>query len=167
MELLLIRHADAAPMNEAGVDDDADRPLTSLGKEQCKVLSLALQRLGVHIDSVTSSPLLRAQQTATELVAEWAAPQPPVDVCEALAPGAKHRKLERYLLKASSGSAVLVGHMPDLGEFAAWLIGNKNVQINFAKAGAALIKFDALPAKGTGTLAWLVTPAWCQAVVAK
>ena len=167
MDLLLIRHADALSVNEAGVEDDEDRPLSRDGTEQCKVLGLALQRLGLRIDGVATSPLLRARQTATELLADWPGPPPELDLCEALAPGSKHRKLERYLLKGAFESRALVGHAPDLGEFAGWLIGDKDVRITFAKAGAALIRFDALPAKGTGTLQWIVTPDWCQAILAK
>jgi phosphohistidine phosphatase SixA len=101
------------------------------------------------------------------LAATWANPQPTVEVCDALAPGAKRRKLARYLWKTAAGSVALVGHMPDLAEFAAWLIGNKKVQLELAKAGAARIECDKLPAKGSGSLIWLVTPEWCQATLAR
>jgi phosphohistidine phosphatase len=167
MELILIRHADAVSIEEAGVTDDADRPLSEAGKEQCKLLSEALQRVGVHFDAVATSPLLRAQQSAAELLAHWPAPQPTLDLCESLAPGGKRRKLARYLWKTAASSVALVGHMPDLAEFAAWLIGNKKVQLELAKAGAVRIDCDKLPAKGCGTLSWLVTPAWCQATACK
>jgi phosphohistidine phosphatase len=164
MELFLIRHADAAPPGEEGVQDDAERPLTAAGRDRCKTLANALQRIGVRLDCVATSPLLRARQTAEELLAHWPAPLPDLDQCAALAPGAKPRKLARYLWKKAAGSVALVGHMPDLAEYAAWLIGSKKAQLELAKAGAARIACDKLPAKGSGTLTWLVTPDWCSAI---
>jgi phosphohistidine phosphatase len=166
MDLYLIRHAEAAPVGDGGVSDDAERPLTEAGRARCKPLAEALQRLGVRLERVATSPLLRARQTAEELIAHWSAPGLELDLCEALAPGAKPRKLARYLWKKGCGSIALVGHMPDLAEHAAWLIGSKKAQLELAKAGAACIECEKLPAKGSGVLTWLVTPAWCD-VVAK
>jgi phosphohistidine phosphatase len=165
MDLYLIRHAEAAPPGEADVHDDAERPLTPAGRAQCGPLAKALLKLGVRLDRVATSPLLRARQTAEELLAHWSAPVPELDQCEALAPGAKPRKLARYLWKKGAGSIALVGHMPDLGEHAAWLIGSKKAQLELAKAGAARIECEKLPAKGSGTLTWLITPAWCEAIL--
>ncbi len=164
MELFLIRHAEAAPLGEAGVQDDAERPLTQAGRDQCKPMAEALLRIGVKLDRVATSPLLRARQTAEELLNYWSAPLPALDECDALAPGAKPRKLARYLWKKGAGSVALVGHMPDLAEHAAWLIGSKKAQLQLAKAGVARIECEKLPAKGSGILTWLVTPAWYEAV---
>jgi phosphohistidine phosphatase len=163
MDLFLIRHADAAPLGEGGVQDDAERPLTEAGKAQCKVLSAALQRVGVRLDCVATSPLLRARQTAELLLENWPAPLPELALCEALAPGVKARKLARFLMKKGAGSIALVGHMPDLADHAAWLIGSKKAQIELAKAGVAHVECEKLPAKGSGILTWLVNTAWCEA----
>ena len=54
----------------------------------------------------------------------------------------------------------LVGHMPHLGEYAAWLLGNKKAQIDFAKSGVAMISCGEMPGKSLGSLQWLVTPEW-------
>jgi phosphohistidine phosphatase len=167
MDLYLIRHAEAAPLGEGGVQDDAERPLTPAGQAQCEPLARALQRLSVRLDRVATSPLLRARQTAEGILANWPAPLPELDLCDALAPGVKARKLARYLWKKGSGSVALVGHMPDLAEHAAWLIGSKKAQLEIAKAGVAFIECEKLPAKGSGTLTWLATPAWCNALAGK
>ena len=50
--------------------------------------------------------------------------------------------------------------MPQLGDYAAWLIGSKKMQLDIAKAGIALITCGELPSKGLGSLQWLVTPEW-------
>jgi phosphohistidine phosphatase len=164
MDLLLIRHAEAAPLGADGVQDDVERPLTENGRAQCKPLADALLRIGFQLDCLATSPLLRARQTAEELLANWPEPRPPLDLCNALAPGAEPKKLARYLWKRGAGSVALVGHMPDLAVHAAWLIGSKKAQLEFAKAGAARIECEKLPAKGSGTLTWLVTPQWYAAV---
>ena len=63
-----------------------------------------------------------------------------------------------------SASVAVVGHQPDLGQLAGWLIGARKAQIDLAKAGVAHIAFDPEPRKGAGTLVWLVTPEWFRPV---
>ena len=107
-----------------------------------------------------SSPLLRARQTAEALLEHWPGPPPEQLTCNALAPGGRAKKITRFLLGLNGENVGLVGNMPDLGEYAGWLIGNKKTQLDIAKAGAALIQFDGSPDKGEGSLLWLVTPEW-------
>lgn len=160
MDFYLIRHAEAHPLGEGGVVEDADRPLTSKGLAQCKPLATALLRQGVQFDQVVTSPFLRARQTAEALLQHWPAPSPPLHLAELLVPGHKPRKRTRYLRGMDGHSLALVGHMPDLAVYAAWLIGSKKAQIDIAKAGVACVRFEAKPGKGQGVLSWLVTPDW-------
>jgi phosphohistidine phosphatase len=159
MELYLIRHADARPLGEGGIQDDAERPLTDLGLAQCEPLAKALAKHGVHLDQVVSSPLLRARQTAEALLQHLAAP-PPLHLCDYLAPGGKRRKLTRFLRGLDGESLAVIGHMPDLGLYASWLIGSKQAQLDIAKAGLACIQFEARPDKAQGILTGLVAPEW-------
>ena len=46
------------------------------------------------------------------------------------------------------------------GLLASWLIGDKSINLEMAKAGAALVTCGDLPSKGLGSLRWLVTPEW-------
>ena len=164
MDLYLIRHADAQPLGEGGIRDDAARPLTPVGHAQCGPLAAALQRCGVRLGVVVSSPLLRARQTAEGLLRHWSEPAPALELCDALAPGGKRRKLTRFVQELGHESVALVGHMPDLAEYAAWLVGSKKARLNLAKAGAARVEFDGTPEKGAGVLTWLITPDWCVPV---
>jgi phosphohistidine phosphatase len=161
MDLYLIRHAEAVPLGQDGLDDAA-RPLNEAGKAQCRPLADALLRLGVRLDSVISSPLLRARQTAEGVLEHWPQPAPALLFCDDLAPGGKRRKLLRYLRDLDAGSLAVVGHNPDLSVFAAWLIGSRDAQVEIAKAGVAHVEFDGRPDKGNGLLTWLVTPEWCS-----
>src|SRR5260370_30484027 len=164
MELYLIRHAEAQPLSSGDLRDDADRPLTEAGQWQAQALAAALQKHGVHLDQMVSSPLLRARQTAERLMENWKTPLPELLLCDALAPdNGKMRKVNKFLLKQTANSVALVGHMPALGEYAAWLLGSKKVEIAIAKAGVARIDCEGVPDKGAGILTWLVTPEWCTA----
>jgi phosphohistidine phosphatase len=161
MDLYLIRHADAEPLGKDGIQDDAERPLTPTGVAQCDNLAAALQRQGVHLERILTSPLLRARQTAENMLKKLK-PAPELQTCNHLAPGGKRRKLTRFLCALGVQSIAIVGHMPDLNEYAAWLIGSKLAQLELAKGGAAHIHFDEEPDKGAGVLTWLVTPEWYQ-----
>jgi phosphohistidine phosphatase len=164
LELYLIRHAEAAPLGEGGVSRDEDRPLTETGKEQARRLSSGCRAKGIQLGTVLTSPLLRARQTAEEMLRDWPHPAPELRVCAALAPGGKRRKLSRLIDEIGSERVALVGHQPDLGEYAAWLMGSKKVQLDLAKAGVAYLDCEQGLGKGDGRLAWLVTPEWLGTV---
>src|SRR6185437_2095194 len=140
----------------------AERPLTAAGQAQCGALAAALQRQNVRLERVVTSPLLRARQTAEGLLKHLPSPTPTLHTCDHLAPDGKRRKLTRFLRGLGVPSVAIVGHMPDLSTYIAWLIGGKKAQIELAKAGVACIHFEDEPDKGDGVLTWLVTPQWCQ-----
>ena len=162
MDLYIIRHADAQPLGEHGIRNDADRPLTTEGQAQCGPLAEALKRQKVHLERVVTSPLLRARQTAEGVLKELGSAKPELHTCDHLAPGGKRRKVTRFLRGLSAQSVAIVGHMPDLSLYVGWLIGSKKVQVDLAKAGVACIHFEDEPGKGAGVLTWLITPQWCE-----
>ncbi len=160
MELYLIRHADALALGERGITEDEERPLSEQGEQQSQALARVLQKHGIALDLLVTSPLLRARQTAEWLLRGWNGQHPETMVCEELMPGGGSRKLARFLRQQSVERIGVVGHMPHLGEWAAWLIGSKKAQLDIAKAGVACIACDDGPRKGNGVLHWLVTPDW-------
>jgi len=161
MDLYLIRHADALALGERGNTQDSERPLSEKGCTQAKQVGTWLQRKGIALDQIFTSPLLRAHQTAEGIVGPMS-PAPPLEPCPELAPGEKPKRLAKVLRSWGGERAALVGHIPDLPAFAAWLIGSKRAQIDFAKAGIAYINVADEPCKGGGVLVWLVTPEWLQ-----
>jgi len=160
MELYLIRHADAVALGENNIQVDEDRPLTTAGEQQAKALAAGLQRKGVALQLILSSPLLRARQTAEGILKAWSGTPPEIQVCDQLAPGKRPRKLARLLKDLEHEPVALVGHEPDLSSWAAWVIGAKKAQLALAKAGVAHITCENGPAKGGGTLLQLLTPDW-------
>jgi len=160
VELFLIRHADALALGERGITHDEDRPLSERGETQARVVGGSLRRRGIHLDRIVTSPLLRARQTAEEIVRVWSPPLPEIHVSPELAPKGRRKKLSRFLRGLGVESVALVGHQPDLGELTAWLIGSRKDQVDFAKAGVAQIACPDGPGKGLGTLLLLLTPDW-------
>lgn len=160
MDLYIIRHADAVPLGEGGISEDADRPLTETGKGHARALAAAFLKRGVQPAVVVTSPLVRARQTAEELLRNWPAPAPSLQESELLSPGFKFKKLSRFLRELGASPIAIVGHMPDLNIYAAWLIGGKNAHIDLAKASVAHIACNEGPGKDCGALGWLVTPEW-------
>lgn len=166
MNLYLIRHAEAVPLGVDGITRDADRPLTEVGRQQCRAVAGALRQMNVRLEKLVCSPLVRARQTADELVANWNGRLVELRVSEELSPGAKKRKLLRDVLSLGGESVGLVGHNPDLSELLGWLIGEKAAGLDMEKAGVACVGFRGPPAKAGGTLAWLVNPTWCELAAA-
>ena len=160
MELYLIRHADAAPLGENNVQNDADRPLTTNGHQQAKSVAAGLQSKGIALQLILTSPLLRARQTAEGIVKAWTGTPPEIQICDELAPGKRPRKLARALKELEQETVALVGHEPDLSGWTAWVIGSRKAQIALAKAGIAHVSCEDGPAKGCGTLLKLLTPDW-------
>ncbi|MCE9561483.1 MAG: histidine phosphatase family protein [Planctomycetes bacterium] len=168
MLLYLIRHAEAEDLGGA-ITRDFDRPLTAKGRTQSQLLAKSFAARGIVIDTVAASPLVRAHQTATELLSVWAPGTRPV-TCDELAIGMlKPAKLTTWLMELPANGSRLpsrsekaiaaVGHMPDLGEYLEWLLGADVGTIHFAKAGAACVRVKGSDiTRGCGALEWLITP---------
>lgn len=128
MELILWRHAEAAPG-----DPDSGRPLTPHGHRQAAAMARFLSpRLPAGL-RVIASPARRAQETVRALSRA-------TETVEALAPGCDVPKLLAAAGWPDSAATVLVvGHQPTLGEVAARLVDGRPI-------GWAL---------GTGSVCWL------------
>lgn len=157
MNLYLMRHAHALDVGEKGVRTDRNRPLSPKGIEITHEVATALKTIGVQVDCVVTSPYPRALQTAEIVAHELEAP---VDKCPMLEPGASPAEVVQWLRGNKLGSIMMVGHMPDLAEIASVLIcGYPTAGLMFKKAAVCRITFNAEPARGTGTLEWLLPPA--------
>ncbi len=160
--LYLVRHAIAA---ESGEDwpDDTKRPLTHRGMARMREAVSGLEALGVELDLVLTSPLLRAHQTA-ELLAAGLTSAPPVEVTDALLPGQPSARVAEALGGHARCRAIaLVGHEPGLGEFAAWLLGVRE-PLAFKKGAVCRIDVAALPLVPPGQLAWFALPKMLRAL---
>lgn len=155
--LYLVRHGvavDAGP----GISD-AERALTPEGGRKMTRAAIGLHRLGVRPDVILSSPLRRAEQTA-ERLRSVLTPDTAVEIFAPLAPG--HEPLDVLKTLATyrgSQHIVLVGHQPDMGELAAYLVSGSStlVTFDFKKGAVAAIAVTALPPRSPGLLRWFMT----------
>jgi phosphohistidine phosphatase len=155
-ELYLVRHGLAEERGDAW-PDDTKRPLTDEGISRMRKAARGLARLGVSVEVVLTSPLVRARQTA-EILAGALDPRPSLVNVDSLAPDGAYASVVADLEKhARKTRLALVGHEPMIGEFAARLLGSRH-PIEFKKGAVCRIDIDDLPPAGPGDLRWMLTP---------
>jgi len=156
LELYLIRHGVAAERGE-DFPDDSKRPLTNGGISRLRKEAKALDAIGVAVDHIITSPLVRTKQTA-DIFAESLKSKPSVSQSDALAPAGTSTAVVQELAKhMRKGRIALVGHEPNIGELAGRLIGAR-MPLEFKKGAICRIDFEVFPPKGIGQLRWFVTP---------
>src|SRR6476469_1266399 len=155
-DLYIVRHAIAADRGDEW-PDDSKRPLTEAGINRFKEAVDSLVWLGVSIDEIFTSPLVRAKQTAT-LLAHGLGNKTSVKTLDALAPGHSPRQVMNDLSRAAKRNRIaLVGHEPGLGELAAHLIGSSRA-LPFKKGGVCHIAIQGLTSRRPGELVWFLPP---------
>ncbi len=163
MRLVLLRHAPAEPRDPVHWPDDLARPLTPRGVSRMRRAAAGLARLERGIERVYSSPAVRCVESARLLALALGLRDEPARL-DALLPGAAPLESVRQLAREHAASAVaLVGHEPELSEFASALLGVRPGSISFKKAGACALELAAdgpLAAK----LRWWLPPAALRAV---
>jgi phosphohistidine phosphatase SixA len=160
MELYLIRHARAFERDAAAWPDDSKRPLTHGGRVRFMRLARHLRRVMPPVDLLESSRFTRAWQTAMLLQtgADWPSPSrfeslevEGIEVFESM----------RRALGLMQGieRVAWVGHEPQLGRFASFLLTGDpdRVAIEFRK-GAVLQLLIQRHATVPARLGWMLTP---------
>jgi len=124
MDLILWRHADAAPGAR-----DLERKLTAKGRKQAeRVAAWLIAKLPGRY-TMLASPVRRARETADALGTHY-------KVIERLAPGAAPGEiLELCGWPSHKGAVVIVGHQPDLGQVAALLVSGTEADWSVKKGG--------------------------------
>lgn len=160
MEIYLIRHGIAQERRDDIKDEE--RKLTKEGQHKTEKVALRLMELGLKFDLILTSPLVRAQQTAEILIKAGLSKN--IEESAHLAPGGDISKWINEWLShknySSETKIALVGHEPDLGNWAEILVwGESKGNLVLKKAGMIGIKApekgDAL---GCSQMFWLTPP---------
>lgn len=161
MRLLIVRHAKAEEreLHAATGAPDAERPLTDAGRKSARRIGRALKEILPRIDVLASSPFVRARDTARLIAREYRRLE--VTELAALTPGRSAAAVLAWLEGQPEGATVaVVGHEPDLGRLASWLLsGGDRAFVTLKKGGACLLDFPERLAPGQAQLAWLLAPA--------
>lgn len=116
------------------------------------------------VETVLSSPLVRAWQTAEVLCGglSWPSPISLPELSPELPPHKAVLALQEYALRDSTpgGPVVLIGHRPNLHELAAYLLTGTpdGLRVSIKKGGMVRLSVDEPPEPGTATLRWLLNP---------
>jgi phosphohistidine phosphatase len=159
MRLYIVRHAIAIPRGTPGIKDEA-RALTEDGIEKMRRAAEGLSSIGYIPEAIWSSPLVRARQTA-EILRDVFGKKIELIISSALAPSADRLDLFGEIAnhKSASGSLMLVGHQPSLGEIIgeiAW--GSAEHYVDLKKGGLCVIDLENIRGTPRGRLIALLTP---------
>lgn len=156
MNVLVLRHGKAEPAG-SGIND-ADRVLTSKGKDEISRLAVWLSRRDEKVDLIMTSPLKRAVETAGIIARTLKIED--VMVSATLVPGFNPDYLSHEITSVHNGDCVMiVGHEPDLSSFIGLTIsGNSDAAVVMAKGALAKIGDFQFGDRSSGELLWLVTP---------
>lgn len=158
MQVLIVRHGVAEDQQRfiaSSGQSDEQRPLTEEGISKMREAAKGLRILLPNIEKITASPLVRAQQTADILVKAYATTQ---ETLAALAPAGDQNDILSYLRqhhKWQDATLALVGHEPNLGQLASWLLTGQAGRWTPLKKGAAcLLNFADDIEAGHAKLVW-------------
>lgn len=159
MNLYILRHGIAVEHGAAGYKNDDDRPLTSKGERKVRTIAKAIKGLEISFDSILSSPLVRARETA-EIVADVLKAKKRLELTDTLAPQESSKPLIQYLNdQGAFDDVLLVGHEPFLSRFVSLLIsGNSHTALLLKKGGFCKLSTSDLKHAQCAILEWLLTP---------
>jgi phosphohistidine phosphatase len=165
MYLYLIRHGiavDPDPFALDSITDDESRLLTKVGRKKITQVADRLRKLELTFDLIITSPLVRAQQTADILIDKQIGTK--LEISQDLKPMGN---LPSWLMEwnarsldSSIETIALVGHEPNLSEWAELLIfGKIDRKLILKKGGIIGLKFpDERVVIGTAQLYCLIPP---------
>lgn len=156
-EVFFLRHGIAFDRGEWSGDNDELRPLTEAGIATMRAETVNLVSLGVKLDVIISSPLVRARDTAAIVHARYH--EIPLLEDDLLKPGFDHKDLDKLVRRYDQyRSILLVGHEPDFSDVVSDVIGG--ARLSLKKGGLARVALSS-KVKGSnprGELIWLLTP---------
>lgn len=154
MKCYFLRHGIAAEADDWS-GSDFDRPLTRDGCTRMEREAKAIADLSLELDSIVTSPLLRAKQTA-EIVAERLDLGAKLAEDPRLENGFNLERLRAILADHPNDRAImLVGHEPSMSATIGRAIGGASIELK--KAALAGIEFADSESK-KGTLFSLIPP---------
>ncbi len=156
MLILVVRHADAVPVGLENISTDAERTLSSRGREQAELLGQHLITQSLVPNYIWCSPRQRTLQTAEILAATMGLPIAPESRRELEMDKLDTQTLADALAESKASTVILVGHNPDIAAYAAWLTDSFHKE--FQTASAALIDVPARASRHSGSLIWLKHP---------
>jgi len=156
-QVFLLRHAEAEDAVEAAHAGrpDKERRLTDEGKRDMRRGATGLAVLVDTLPLILTSPLTRAAQTAELLQAAF--PKAELKRHAYLAPGSDPAALLKSIAK-HAGPVALVGHEPDLSQWAGYMsTGVPRSVVRMKKGSLCRLDMPEHAQPGEACIAWLLT----------
>ncbi len=153
---------------------DFSRPLTVEGKREVSEIAKSLKYLGVKFNFILTSPLKRANQTAS-IVAMAFISENKIEQWDELKPESNRTDLYRKLSEKfkQDSSILIVGHEPYLSSLISEILSKGDVMdadaghLVLRKAGLAKVRLTSLRPRVQGELRWLLTPKLMKKILNK
>jgi phosphohistidine phosphatase len=160
MDLYIIRHAIAQQLDKKNDFTDEKRALTNEGRERMREGARGLRKLGIELDLILTSPLVRAVETAEIAANAFGLSKKDIEQTDNLKPGASIDDLFAEIKKRTDiESLALVGHQPYLGGIIGRIVqGNGNLSLMLKKGSICSINVIETVPTLHGNLMWLLTP---------
>ncbi|NEQ35573.1 MAG: phosphohistidine phosphatase SixA [Okeania sp. SIO3I5] len=157
--IYFIRHGIAGDRENYATDEE--RPLTEIGDRKTNKIAQKLKQIGLDFNLILTSPLVRANQTAKILQANKLSAK--IEKFSPLAPAGDINLWLQWLetwQPQENRELALVGHQPDLGNWAEILVwGETREVLILKKAGVIGISLPEIGSPvGNSQMFWLTAP---------
>jgi phosphohistidine phosphatase SixA len=135
-ELILLRHAEAVPIETSG--DDQQRSLSARGEQEAQAAGLWLATHGLRPERVLCSPTRRTDETtrlALAAIDNAPVPQLASEIYDA-SPGELLALLDQH---TDAGTVMLVGHNPGIERLVALLVEGRSDEFRGMPPGALAV----------------------------
>ena len=160
MDIYVLRHGVAADRGSPDYPSDYDRPLTPDGIRRMTRQVKGLNALGIALDAIVTSPLVRAVETA-EIVHAGLRGAGKLVRSDALAPGGSPSDLVAELSSGypRDGSVMVVGHEPYLSSLVSVLVAEEpGPLVRLRKGALCKLRAPSLRYGRCGWIEWSMTP---------
>ena len=155
MQVYLLRHGVAVEAS-AG-NSDQNRALTGEGRKKLRQVLQNAAKVQVQPALILSSPLKRAVQTA-EIAKEVLGYKKDIVETGALKPGSSVEQVwEEIRVHRQHTPLLLVGHNPLLENLAGYLLGSRNLKMDFKKGAILRLDIQSFGVEPKGVLRWYLT----------
>lgn len=161
MQIYLLRHGIAEDPT-AGMAD-ADRALTPEGKKKVRAIARLAAIAEVKPALVLSSPYKRAIATARIAADQLGYGEEPLTTKALLPQSSPEAVWDEIRAHKDAASILLVGHEPLFSSLGAYLLGAKEVQIDFKKGAILCLETSHFGATPRGILKWYLTAKLAEA----
>jgi phosphohistidine phosphatase SixA len=149
-ELILLRHAEAVPIETSG--DDQQRSLSARGEQEAQAAGLWLATHGLRPERVLCSPTRRTDETtrlALAAIDNAPVPQLASEIYDA-SPGELLALLDQH---TDAGTVMLVGHNPGIERLVALLVEGRSDEFRgMPPAALAVLHLDGALEPGNARL---------------